>query len=79
MPRPSSPLAFRVPEEIAAELEQLSQETGRSKSYYIREAIAQYLEERGDYLRAVARLEKTKRKGNLSLEQIQRKFGLLDD
>lgn len=75
----SSTLAFRVPEEIASELEKLSQETGRSKSHYVREAIVQYLEERADYYRAIARLEKSKGKGNVSLEEIQREFGLLDD
>ena len=75
----SSTLAFRVPTELADELEKVARETGRSKSYYVREAIAQYLEERGDYLRAIARLEKNKGKGNISLEEIQREFGLLDD
>jgi RHH-type rel operon transcriptional repressor/antitoxin RelB len=75
----TSTLAFRVPDKIATELEELARETGRSKSHYVREAIIQYLEERADYYRAIARLEKNKGKSNISLEEIQRKFGLLDD
>ena len=74
----SSTLAFRVPAEIAEELEKLSQETGRSKSYYVREAIIKYLEDRADYLEAVRILEKSKGKGRISLEEIKRDFGMDD-
>lgn len=74
----SSTLAVRLPDEIASELEELSRETGRSKSYYAREAIIQYLEDRADYHRAVAILEKSKGKGRISLEEIKREFGLDD-
>jgi len=74
----SSTLAVRLPDKIASELEDLSRETGRSKSYYAREAIMQYLEDRADYLRAVATLEKTKGKPNIPFEQIKRDLGLDD-
>ena len=53
-----STLAVRLPQELAAELEQLARETGRSKSYYARKAIIEFLEDRADYLRAVAILER---------------------
>jgi RHH-type rel operon transcriptional repressor/antitoxin RelB len=79
MPSHSSTLAFRVPTELAEMLEKLSEETGRSKSYYVREAIVRYLEDRADYLLAVSRLEKNKGKPNISLEDIKREFGFLDD
>ena len=78
MPSHSSTLAVRLPDEIASELDKLSQETGRSKSHYAREAIMQFLEDRADYLRAVAILEKTKGKPNIPFEQIKREFGLDD-
>jgi RHH-type rel operon transcriptional repressor/antitoxin RelB len=39
-------------------LEQLAKETGRSKSYYVRLAIQQFLEDQEDYLLGLARLEK---------------------
>ena len=50
-------LAVRLPKELEAKLEKVSNETHRSKSYYIRTALEQYLEDREDYLLAVARLE----------------------
>jgi RHH-type rel operon transcriptional repressor/antitoxin RelB len=74
----NSTLAVRLPEKIASELEELSQETGRSKSHYVREAITQFLEDRADYLRAVAILEKNKGKPNIPFEQIKRELGLDD-
>ena len=47
-------------------LESLARETGRSKSYYAREAIRQYLEDREDYLKGIAALER--REPTITLE-----------
>jgi len=44
--------------ELEKRLDRLAQETGRSKSYYVRLAIQQYLEDQEDYLLGLARLEK---------------------
>jgi RHH-type transcriptional regulator, rel operon repressor / antitoxin RelB len=71
-------LAVRLPKELADELDQLARETGRSKSYYARQAIAAFLEDRADYLRAMAVLEREKGQPNLTLEQVKREFGLDD-
>jgi RHH-type rel operon transcriptional repressor/antitoxin RelB len=71
-----STLAVRLPHELAAELEQLARETGRSKSYYAREAIIEFLEDRADYLRAIATLEK--QEPRLTLAQAKRALGLDD-
>jgi RHH-type rel operon transcriptional repressor/antitoxin RelB len=46
-------------------LEQLAKETGRSKSYYVRLAIQQFLEDREDYLLGLARLEKSSKRFTL--------------
>jgi RHH-type rel operon transcriptional repressor/antitoxin RelB len=73
-----STLAVRLPQELAAELEQLAQETGRSKSYYARQAIIEFLEDRADYLRAVAVLERERGQPNLTLEEVKRELGLDD-
>ena len=48
MARQESTLALRLPEDVAAELERLAEETGRSKSYYARQAIVEFLEDRAD-------------------------------
>jgi RHH-type transcriptional regulator, rel operon repressor / antitoxin RelB len=71
-------LAVRLPQELAAELEQLARETGRSKSYYARQAIIEFLEDRADYLRAVATLERERGQPNLTLEEVKRELGLDD-
>ena len=73
-----STLAVRLPQELAAELEQLARETGRSKSYYARRALIEFLEDRADYLRAVAVLERERGQPNLSLEEVRRDLGLDD-
>lgn len=73
-----STLAVRLPQELAAELEQLARETGRSKSYYARQAIIEFLEDRADYLRAVAILERERGQPNLTLEEVKRELGLDD-
>ena len=71
-------LAVRLPQELAAELEQLSRETGRSKSHYARQAIIEFLEDRADYLRAVAVLERERGQSNLTLDEVKRELGLDD-
>lgn len=78
MPNQTSTLAVRLPADIASELEEISRETGRSKSYYVREAITKYLEDRADYLDAVRILEKSKGKGRVPFDEIKRRLGLDD-
>jgi len=69
-------LAVRLPENTEDQLANLANQTGRSKSYYIRQAIEEYLAEHEDYLIAIARLEK--RNPRLSLEEMERRLGLED-
>lgn len=67
-------LGVRLEPELEKRLERLAKKTGRTKSYYAKEAIRQYVEDREDYLLAVQvskRNEKT-----FSLEQVRRKLGL---
>ena len=71
-----STLAVRLPKELADELDELARETGRSKSYYARQAIIEFLEDRADYLHAVAVLEKDGPR--LTLEEAKRELGLDD-
>lgn len=71
-------LALRLPLELAAELEQLARETGRSKSYHARQAIIEFLGDRADYLRAVAVLERERGQLNLTLQEVKRELGLDD-
>ena len=50
-------LAIRLPPEIEARLEKLAKATGRSKTYYAREAIEEHLADLEDIYLAEKRLE----------------------
>ena len=67
-------LALRLPPEIEDRLDALAKRTGRSKSYYAREAIRQYLLDREDYLKGIAALER--REPTITLEELERRLGL---
>lgn len=50
-------LAIRISEDLEQRLTRLSEKTGRTKSYYARKAIQEFIEDREDYLLAVSVLE----------------------
>ena len=52
----STTISIRLPDDIAHELESISQETERSKSFHIQKAVEIYLMERADYQVALDRL-----------------------
>jgi RHH-type rel operon transcriptional repressor/antitoxin RelB len=51
-------LALRLPPEIEKRLDTLAKKTGRTKSFYAREAILRHIEDLEDYHLAVRRLER---------------------
>jgi RHH-type rel operon transcriptional repressor/antitoxin RelB len=67
-------LGIRLEPELENRLEKLARKTGRSKSYYAREAIRQYLEDREDYLLGIAVLERNE--PTISLEELERRLDL---
>lgn len=67
-------LAVRLEATQEAALAHLAASTGRSKSYYVKEALAAYLQDRGDYLLALAALEKNERR--TSLADVRKELGL---
>ncbi len=67
-------LAVRLPKEIERRLESLARRTRRSKSYYIKKAVLEFLEDREDYLLAVARLEECGER--VSLEEVEGQLGV---
>jgi RHH-type rel operon transcriptional repressor/antitoxin RelB len=50
-------LAIRLPEDIETRLALLATKTGRTKTYYAREAILNFIEEMEDTYLAIERLE----------------------
>ena len=73
-------LAIRLPEDLERRLDDLAQSTGRTKTYYAREAIARYLEDLEDVRQAEAVLDRL-RKGQeraYTLDELERRRGLGD-
>lgn len=73
-------LAIRLPESIEKRLEKLAQRTGRTKTYYAREAILQHLEDLEDvYLaeRILRRIRKG-RERTYPLDQVRDDLGVED-
>lgn len=68
-------LAVKLDPELERRLETLARKTGRSRSYYAREAIRQFLEDREDYLLGIAILER--HEPTISLEELERRLGLV--
>jgi RHH-type rel operon transcriptional repressor/antitoxin RelB len=50
-------LTVRLSPRLEARLNRLAKRTGRTKAFYAKRAIAEFLEEQEDYLIALARLE----------------------
>lgn len=50
-------LAIRLPEEIEARLAELAAKTGRTKTFYAKEAILEHLDDLEDKYLAINRLE----------------------
>jgi RHH-type rel operon transcriptional repressor/antitoxin RelB len=69
-------ISVRLPESVERRLASLAEKTGRSKSYYVRLAIEEFLEDREDYLLAVSVLEKNNPR--VPLEDLVRDLGLDD-
>jgi RHH-type rel operon transcriptional repressor/antitoxin RelB len=73
-------LAIRLPETIEKRLDRLAKRTGRTKTYYAREAIVQHLDELEDIYLAESELEAVRsgRSRTIPLEKIMRRYGLED-
>ncbi|MGM0695077.1 MAG: type II toxin-antitoxin system RelB family antitoxin [Pseudomonadota bacterium] len=73
-------LALRLPSEIEERLEALAKATGRTKSFYAREAILEHLDDLEDIYLAEKALEQVRR-GEMtthSLDDVERDLGLAD-
>ena len=70
-------LALRLPQDIEQRLINLSKLTGRTKTYYARQAIVEHLDDLEDLYLAEAELEAV-RKGakTYSLEDVEQEIGL---
>lgn len=69
-------LAVRLPEVLEHRLSDLATETNRSKSYYVKKAIQDFLDDNEDHLLALARLEK--KNPRITIEEMEDRLGLED-
>jgi len=72
----TSVIAVRLPPQVEKRLARLARRTGRSKTYYVREAILQHLDDLEEYYLAVRRLEENL--PGIPLEEVERRLGLAD-
>jgi len=73
-------LAVRFPRSIEKRLEKLARRTGRTKSFYVREAVLRHLEDMEDiYLaeRTLQRIQDGKER-TIPIEEVLKRYGLED-
>lgn len=73
-------LAIRLPEEIEARLDTLAKRTGRSKTFYAREAILEHLDDLEDLYLAeqVMRRIHSGEERTSTLDEVAVRLGLVD-
>ncbi len=71
-------LALRLPEDIETRLDKLAKATGRTKSFYAREAILEHLADLEDLYLAEKRLGKVRngKSKTYSLNSVEQELGL---
>jgi RHH-type transcriptional regulator, rel operon repressor / antitoxin RelB len=74
------PFSIRLDKELASRLERLVRLTGRSKSFYIKQAIEEQIADLEDLFlaRKVARRVAEGREGVTALEDLERELGVED-
>jgi RHH-type rel operon transcriptional repressor/antitoxin RelB len=72
-------LAIRLPQSIEKRLEKLARRTGRTKTYYVREAILEHLEDLEDMYLAERALERIRsgEEQTIPLKDVMKRNGLL--
>lgn len=71
-------LAVRMPAELEERLTRLAKLTGRTKTYYVREALEEHLDDIEDAYLAEGTLEeiRTGKQGTVSLDSLIEEYGL---
>jgi RHH-type rel operon transcriptional repressor/antitoxin RelB len=71
-------LAIRLPQSIEKRLEKLARRTGRTKTYYVREAILEHLEDLEDMYLAERTLERVHsgQEHTIPLKDVMKRHGL---
>jgi len=72
------PMSIRLPADVEARLTNLAQLTGRSKTYYVTEAVVDHLEALEDLYLAERELEAIRagKSGTTPLAEVMKQYGL---
>jgi RHH-type transcriptional regulator, rel operon repressor / antitoxin RelB len=75
-----SAVSIRLPDDVSMRLQDLARLTGRSKTFYMIEAIREHLDNLEDFYTAQNRLIEIRagRSQTYSLEEVERDLGLAD-
>lgn len=70
--------SIRLPHDIEDRLEKLSIQTGRTKSFYVKEAVLEHLDDIEDIYLAEKRLEDIRagRSNTIPLEEVMKEYGM---
>ncbi|WP_263380816.1 type II toxin-antitoxin system RelB family antitoxin [Granulicella paludicola] len=69
-------IAVRFPASIEERLNELAAKTGRTKTFYVREAVLEHLDDLEDLYLAERRLARNKTA--IPLEEVMKQYGLAD-
>ena len=75
-----TPVAVRLPDEIARRLKRLADRTGRSKTFYMIEAIREHLDDLEDLYLAEQRLIDIRagKSQSVPLEEVMKRYGFVE-
>jgi RHH-type transcriptional regulator, rel operon repressor / antitoxin RelB len=68
--------SIRLPDDLDARLEKLSSKTGRTKSFYIREAIEEHIGDLEDFYLAERRMRAYDSTENATLDEMMTRHGV---
>jgi RHH-type rel operon transcriptional repressor/antitoxin RelB len=71
-------ISIRLPEDVESRLDALAKLTGRTKTFYMRQAILEHLDDLEDLYLAEKRLEDIQagRSKTVSLEEVMKRYGV---
>ena len=71
-------LAVRLNKELEERLKRLAEKTGRTKTFYAREAIEAHLDDLEDFFLAEERLKDFRSEDAIPLAEVEKRLGLAD-
>jgi RHH-type rel operon transcriptional repressor/antitoxin RelB len=73
-------IGIRIPKSVAQRLDTLAKKTGRTKTWYVREAIMEHLDDLEDIYLAEQVLERVRRGEEVvsGIDEVERRLGLDD-